>query len=581
MDRRLAAIILADIVGYSRLMEADEAGTVAILKKHRTEILKPLVASHKGRIVKLMGDGVLLEFASAVSAVHCAVELQSAMAATNAHLPEERRIVLRIGVNLGDVVVEGDDIYGDGVNIAARLEALAEPGGICISDSLYRQIHGKVDFQFDDIGEQALKNIASPIRVYRLRRTPSPGQPRPALSLPDRPSIAVLPFDNMSGDPEQDYFADGIVEDIITALSRIRWLFVIARNSSFTYKGRAIDIKQVGRELGVRYVLEGSVRKSGNRVRITGQLIEASSAAHLWADRFDGHMEDVFDLQDRITASVIMAVAPKLEQVEIERARHKPTENLDAYDHYLRGMASVHLWTREGNDDALAHFYQAIEIDPKFAAAYGLAARCYSQRKAGGWMVDAGRDASETARLVKRAVDLGPDDALVLCTAGIALAYVVGDVEEGDALTSKALTVNPNLAWAWLFGGWTKLWMGEFETAIERLNNALRLGPNDPQIFLIHDALCSAQFCIGRYAEALQWALKALRGRSLPLTEYMTVACAAHLGRIDEAKERLAVLVKADPGLRISALREKFPELRRPEDFGRLAEGLRRAGLPD
>jgi TolB-like protein/tetratricopeptide (TPR) repeat protein len=582
MDRRLAAIVLADVVGYSRLMEADEAGTVATLKKHRREILNPLVATHKGRIVKLMGDGALLEFASAVSAIRCAAELQQALAAANEHVPEQVRIMMRIGINLGDVVVEGDDIYGDGVNIAARLEAMAEPGGICLSDSLYRQIHGKVDFQFDDLGEQALKNIAGPIRVYRLRRNgAAAAQPRPTLSLPDRPSIAVLPFDNMSGDHEQDYFADGIVEDIITALSRIRWLFVIARNSSFAYKGRTIDIKQVGRELGVRYVLEGSVRKSGNRVRITGQLIEAATAAHLWADRFDGQMEDVFDLQDKITSSVVVAVAPKLEQVEIERARRKPTENLDAYDHYLRGMAAVHLWSRGGNEDALKHFYKAIEIDPKYAAAYGLAARCYSQRKAAGWNVDAAREAAEAARLVKRAVELGPDDALVLCTSGIALSYVVGDLEEGDALTSKALALNPNLAWTWLFSGWTKLWVGEFETAIDRLNQALRLCPNDPQIFLIHDAMCAAQFCIGRYEEAMNFAMKALRGRSLPLTDYMAVASAAHLGRLGEAKERIEAVLAAEPGLRISALRGRYPELSRPEDFGRLAEGLRQAGLPD
>jgi TolB-like protein/class 3 adenylate cyclase/Tfp pilus assembly protein PilF len=581
MDRRLAAIVLADVAGYSRLMEADEAGTVTTLNKHRTEILKPLVATHKGRIVKLMGDGILLEFASAVSAIRCAAELQQAFAAANEHVPEPRRVVLRIGINLGDVVVEGDDIYGDGVNIAARLEAMAEPGGICVSDSLYRQIHGKVDFQFDDLGEKALKNIAGPIRVYRLRRIGAPAQQRPVPSLPDRPSIAVLPFDNMSGDPEQDYFADGIVEDVITALSRIRWLFVIARNSSFAYKGRAVDIKQIGRELGVRYVLEGSVRKSGNRVRITGQLIEAATAAHLWADRFDGQMEDVFDLQDKITSSVVVAVAPKLEQVEIERARRKPTENLDAYDHYLRGMASVHLWTKEGNADALDHFYKAIEIDPKYASAYGLAARCYSQRKAAGWNVDAAWDAAETARLVKRAVELGPDDALALCTSGLALSYVIGDAEEGDALTSKALAHNPNLAWAWLFSGWTKLWIGEFETALERLNQALRLSPNDPQIFLIYDAMCALQFCVGRYEESLNWATKALRGRTLPLVEYMAVACAAHLGREEEAHQRLERIVMADPSLRISRMREKFPELRRPEDFDRLAEGLRKAGLPD
>jgi TolB-like protein len=579
MDRRLAAIVLADVVGYSRLVERNEAATLAALKQRRVEILRPLVDLHKGRIVKFMGDGALLEFASAVSAVRCAIELQAAMAAASVPAAEEDAILLRIGINIGDVVVEGGDILGDGVNIAARLEALAEPGGICISDAIYRQVQGKIDLPVEDMGEKSLKNIATPVRAYRIR-----GQKPPALSalaLPDRPSIAVLPFQNMSGDVEQDYFADGIVEDVITALSRMRWLFVIARNSSFTYKGRAIDIKQVGRELGVRYVLEGSVRKSGNRVRIAGQLIDASTAAHLWADRYDGQLEDVFELQDKITDSVVGAIAPKLEQAEIERSRRKPTENLDAYDHYLRGMANVHLWTYEGNRDALVHFYKAIELDPKFAAAYGMAARCYSQRKAMGWVIDVSHDVAETARLAKRAVELGPEDALALSASGIALAFVVGNYVEGDALTDLALTHNPNLAWAWLFGGWTKLWVGEFETGIERIRHAMRLSPNDPQIFIMQDAMVAAEFCLGHYAEALQWAVKALRGKPLPLTEHFAASSSAHLGRLDEARERVGQILQANPTLRISHLKQIYPELSRPEDFARFADGLRRAGLPD
>ena len=400
MERRLAAVLIADVVGYSRLLEEDEAGTLAALAQQRASILEPIVSAHAGRIVKLMGDGVLIEFGSAVNAVAGALELQRRMAEANEPLPKTRQIILRIGINLGDVIGEGEDIYGEGVNIAARLEALAEPGGTCISAKVHEEVHGKLNCTFEDMGEQTIKNIARPVRAYRLRPDKvidgaSPG--RPALSLPDKPSIAVLPFQNMSGDPEQEYFADGMVEDIITALSRLRWLFVIARNSSFTYKGRAVDVKQVGRELGVRYVLEGSVRKAGKRVRITGQLIDASTGAHLWADRFDGELADIFDLQDQVTASVVGAIAPKLEQAEIERAKRKPTESLDAYDYFLRGMAAFHQLTRPSNDEALALFSRAIELDPDFASAYGMAARCYLQRKGFGW-VDRSRTGDRRSR---------------------------------------------------------------------------------------------------------------------------------------------------------------------------------------
>jgi adenylate cyclase len=419
-----------------------------------------------------MGDGVLVEFASAVEAVQCAIDLQRGMSEANSASPDDMPIVLRVGVNLGDVVVEGGDIYGDGVIVAARLEAIAEPGGIYLAGSIYDQVKGKLKTTFEDFGRQVVKNIAEPVQVYRIRPVLPMGlghyrADREALPLPAKPSIAVLPFQNMSGDPDQDYFADGMVEEIITALSRLHWLFVIARNSSFTYKDRAVDVKQIGRELGVRYVLEGSVRKAGNRVRITGQLIDAPTGVHLWADRFEGGLEDVFDLQDQVTSSVVGAVAPKLEQAEIERAKRKPTESLDAYDYFLRGMAGIHQSSGEANTEALQMFYRAIELDPSFASAYGMAARCYSQRKSAGWVTDwRGQEVAETARLARRAAELGRDDAVALCMAGIALAFVVGDLDEGVALIDRALLLNPNLAWAWLFSGWVRVWLGEPEVAM-------------------------------------------------------------------------------------------------------------------
>jgi adenylate cyclase len=375
------AVLAADVAGYSRLMGADEEGTLAQLKAYRKTLVDPKIAEHRGRIVKTTGDGMLVEFASAVDAARCAVEVQRRMNEQNTDLPQAKRLEFRIGIHVGDIIIDDNDIFGDGVNIAARLEGIAEAGGICISDDAHRQIRGKVDVAYDDMGPQALKNIVEPMRAWRIRADgkpatavpPSSARPAEVLALPDKPSIAVLPFQNMSGDPEQEYFADGMVEDIITALSRFKSLFVIARNSSFTYKGKAVDIKQVGRELGVRYVLEGSVRKAGGRVRITGQLIDAATGGHLWADHFDGRPEDIFDLQDQVAVSVIGQIAPTVEQAEIERSKNKPTENLVAYDYFLRGMASFYGSTREANDDALQQYHKATELDPDFAAAYGWA----------------------------------------------------------------------------------------------------------------------------------------------------------------------------------------------------------------
>ena len=347
VERRLTAILAADVAGYSRLTGLDEEGTHVQLQDHLRTLLDPKIAEHGGRVVKNTGDGLLAEFSSVVDTVRCALDVQRGMAERNAEVPHEKRIEFRIGINVGDIIIDRGDIFGDGVNVAVRLEGIAEPGGICISDDAHRQMRGKLDIAFADAGEQQLKNIAQPVRVYRVRFGGAAATTRPALPLPDKPSIAVMQFENMSGDPQQEYFADGVVEEIITALSRFRQLFVIARNSSFTYKGRAVDVKQVGRELGVRYVLEGGLRKAANRVRITAQLIDAASGAHLWADRFESVLDDIFDLQDQVMESVVGAIAPKLEEAEIERAKHKPTESLDAYDHYLRGIASLHRVTRD------------------------------------------------------------------------------------------------------------------------------------------------------------------------------------------------------------------------------------------
>src|SRR5262249_15928397 len=370
---------------------------------------------------------------------------------------------------------------------------------------------GRLGIAFEDIGQHKLKNIQRAVHVYRVLLDQADARPRPPLPLPDRPSIAVLPFQNMSGDPEQEYFADGMVEEIITGLSRFRWLFVIARNSSFTYKGSAVDVKQVGRELGVRYLLEGGVRKSANRVRITGQLIDASSGAHLWADRFEGTLEDVFELQDQVTANVLGAIAPRLLQAEIERARREPTESRDAYELFLRGQENVYKWSREGNDQALRSFYKAIELDPDFSAAYAAAAGCFCRRKVSGWVVEQQQEIAEARRLALRAVQLGKDDAIALCLDGYVLVYVARDLDEGAAFLDRCLLMNRNLAMGWWARGWVKVWVGECDRAVEHFARAMRLSPIDPVLFAMQQATAHAHFFAGRYDEALAWAKIALR----------------------------------------------------------------------
>jgi TolB-like protein len=580
VQRRLTAILAAD---YSRLMGLDEAGTARTLHEHRA-VVDPIVARYDGRIVKTTGDGVLLEFPSIVAAVDCAVAVQNLMRERNWDVPEARRMLFRIGINLGDVLIDGDDILGDGVNIAARLEGIAEPGGICVSDDVYRQVSGKLDVSFEDMGNQQLKNIARPVHAYRARivDVPASGTSASLLPLPDKPSIAVLPFENMSGDPEQEYFADGMAEDIITALSRFKALFVIARNSSFTYKGRAVDVKQVGRELGVRYVLEGSVRKAANRVRITGQLVDAVTGAHLWADRFDGGLGDIFDLQDQVTESVVGAIAPAVEQAEIERAKRKPTESLDAYALYLRGLAMLYQFaSRQANEEALRLFNSAIELDPDFASAYGRAASCYAYARGSGWISDTANEIAEVTRLAQRAVELGKDDAIAITASGWALAYVVHDLGGAAALIDRALALNSNLAEAWYCGGWIKNWLGEPEPAIERFARAMRLSPLDPRVMGMRNGIAHAHFFLGRYDEAASWAAMALQDKP-DFRPGLRIAAASNAmaGRPEQAHKAVARLRQLNPALRVSSLKDVLGPYRHA-DLSRYEQGLLRAGLPE
>jgi TolB-like protein/Tfp pilus assembly protein PilF len=552
------------------------------------------LARHGGRLVKLTGDGALAEFPSAVDALGAAIEFQQLMAEANRDQPEDTRIVFRVGLHLGDLIVDGDDLYGVGVNVAARLEGEAPPGGILISGNVYDAVVGRLKATFDDLGSLALKNIERPTQAFRVGWLPADwkvlsvtaAQPsldasRPgtgnALALPDKPSIAVLPFQNMSADPEQEYFADGMVEEIITALSRFKSLFVIARNSSFTYKGKAVDIRTVGRELGVRYVLEGSVRRAGNRVRITGQLIDSATGTHLWADRFESSLEDIFELQDQMATSVVGAVAPKLDQVEIERAKLKPVENLDAYDCLLRGMAHSYVQTKEDQEEARRLFYRAIELDPNYPAPYALAARYYAFRPAydhKDW------EKAEIRRLALRVSAIGREDALALCWAGISLFRVCGEYQTGMAMMDQALSLNQNLAVGWRMRGWASLYLGEHESALKQFGRALRLSPLDPESFHSETAMAFAHLFQGRYNEAMTWAGSALARQHWMPTMRALAAANALAGNIDEARNIMLRMRELEPAMCISRLKEFLP-YRRSEDVERMIEGLRLAGLPE
>ena len=579
--RRLAAILAADVAGYSRLMAADEVGTLETLKAARREVVDPAIAEHKGRIVKTTGDRMLVEFASAVDAVTCAMAVQEKMAARGGAL------AFRIGINVGDIIIDGDDIFGDGVNVAARVEGECLPGSVCLSANAVEQVRNKTSFAFDDLGEKSLKNIDRPIRIYGMRvktgapasiALPEPGRPLP---LPDKPSIAVLPFQNMSGDPEQDYFADGMVEEIITALSRNRGLFVIARNSSFTYKGKPVDIKQVGRELGVRYVLEGSVRKAGPRVRITGQLIDTSSGAHIWADRFDGVLDDIFELQDKVTLSVVGAISPQLELAEIERARRKRTEDLGAYDIYLRGIASFHQSTIAGALEAQKLWRQAVEKDPHLAIAWAHLAQVHIRIDIVGRDHDRQANCREGVRLARHALTIDRNDPGVLTRAGFAIGRLGGMPEEGLALLEEALRLDPNFALAWAWTGSLYGFLGRFDLAVERVTHALRLSPKDLYRHVMVSVLAVASFAGGRDEEAAAEADEVLIRQPTDLG-MLTVAAASYalLGRTGEARAAADRLLAAHPDFTIRNLLTITPH-RSGQYKQRITEGLRKAGFPE
>jgi len=556
VERRLAAILAADVAGYSRLMGRDEAGTLARLKALRRELIDPMVAEHRGRIVKTTGDGLLIEFPSVVEAVACAITVQSGMGSRNAATPEDRRIEFRVGINSGDIIVEDGDIHGDGVNIAARLEGVAEPGGICVSAIVHDQVRDRLDCVFEDLGEQSLKNIVRPVRVYRIGPEIGPRAFRPlsgvdatgtaavqpaALPLPDKPSIAVLPFQNMSGDPEQEYFVDGMVEEIITALSRIRWLFVIARNSTFTYKGRPIEVKEIGRELGVRYILEGSVRKGGSRVRITAQLIDAETGAHLWADRFDGLIEDVFELQDKIALSVAGVIEPALQAAEMRRSAARPTTDLTAYDLYLRALAVFYPITKERVIEALRLFEEAIAIDPHYGPALSWAAMCHREIATSGWAEAPETSWRKGSALARQAVQAAENDPRVLVNAALVLAHFGDDIGEDIGamigLIDRALALNPSFARGWNVSGILRNIAGEHDLAIEHIGIALRLSPRE-RIGTPLVVLGMAYFLKRQFDEAASKLLLAVQDNpGHPGTYRCLAACYAHMGRLDEAHE--------------------------------------------
>jgi adenylate cyclase len=577
--RRLAAILAADVVGFSAMMEKDEEGTLERLKALEHDIIQPRVTAHHGRVVKTMGDGFLCEFGSPVEAVRCALEVQEVATASE---ESGRGLLLRMGLNLGDIIMEpGGDIYGDGVNVAARLEQMAEPGGICISGAIHDHIEGKVDRTFESRGEQQVKNIARPVRVYALAGVKTTNREPKALPLPDKPSIAVLPFTNMSGDPEQEYFADGIVEDIITALSRIKWFFVIARNSSFTYKGRAVDVKQVGRELGVRYVLEGSIRRAGNRIRINGQLIDAGTGHHVWADRYEGNLEDVFDLQDQITERVVGSIEPTVQSVEIERAKAKATQNLRAYDLCLRALPNIYLTaaTREDNDESIRLLHQAIQLDPDYSAAKAIAAWAYVIRKAQSWSTP--QEDDEGLRLADASLAAHRDDPTVLACAGHAIAFLGQRHDAALNALDRAVTLNNNSARALVSNAWVRIYVGEPEKALSHFQRAIRLSPLDPEMGYTLSGMAFAHLMSGRSEEALKAASRAVEEAPKWSSGHRALVFSlVESGRLEEARAAARRLNVLSPTFSISWL-SRTTAFRDRKFVTRYAEALRVAGIPE
>jgi adenylate cyclase len=582
VERRLAAILAADVAEYSRLMGVDEEGTLTTLKAHRRELIDPLLTQHYGRIFKTTGDGILIEFASVIDAVRCAVVIQQGMEERNTRVAQSRRMLFRIGINLGDIIVEEGDIFGDGVNVAARLEGLARPGEVYVSGSVREQVGEKLPISFADMGEHKVKNIARPIHVYKIEKCVDPGavamsSTSPSLALPDRPSIAVLPFQNMSGDPEQEYFCDGVVEDIITGLSRIKWFFVIARNSSFTFKGRAVDVKQVGRELGVRYVLEGSVRKSGDRVRITTQLIEAETGRHLWAERYDRPICDIFALQDEITLSVVGAIEPSLRSAEVERAKRKRPDSLEAYDLVLQALPDLYSRMPEQEKKALVLAERAIALDPNYGLAYACAAHNHHTLYVRGGLNKEHRAAA--IRHAQAAIAYGQDDAFALTLAGFVLGMDAHDRAAAFDAFDAAIAISP-LAPTYIQGSIVLAFAGEAERAAEWAERGLRLSPLDPWRSSAFLALAIGHFQHGRYEEAVAAMRKGVQiTPGFSTFHVMLAAALAKLGRIEEAKAAGARVVELQPAFRYGHYLSSVNCV--PELAASFSKALRDAGLPE
>ena len=587
LTRRLAAILVADVVGYSRLMETDEAGTLKNLKVLRSELIYPVIADHQGRVVKLMGDGALVEFVSVLDAVECAVKIQRAMRSRNAALPSDQEIAFRIGINLGDVMVEGDDIYGDGVNVAARLESLAEPGGVYVSDIVRQSIGSRLELDFEDLGEHQVKNIARAVHVFRIRlagdevasELPLAGVASP-VDMPHKPSIAVMPFVSMSGDTDQEFFADGITEDIITALSKIRWFFVIARNTAFSYKGRPFDVKQVARELGVRYVLEGSTRKVGSRVRVTAQLIDATTGSHVWAEHYDGDLSDIFAIQDEMTQAIVGAIEPELGKAERERARRKPPGNLDAWSCYQRGLWHLFRFTKADNDMAEELFRRSAALDPGFGGAFmGLASVGY-------WNVLFGYASSPNEALAdaftaaRTAVSLDDKDAMAHWALGRVYTQM-GESEAAIAELETAVAINPNFAHGHFQLGWALLLAGRVEEALPHFDRALRLNPHDPALWTFLTGRAIALILLHRYEEAAGDARRAIRHPTANFLAPATLASAlGHLGDTEGSRAALEQVYRLRPNFSQSLLRRLWV-FRNEADRACFIDGLAKAGVPE
>jgi TolB-like protein len=577
MERRLAAILAADVVGYSRLMGINEEGTHQSLKAHRRELVEPKIEQHRGRIIKNTGDGFLAEFTSVVDAVRCATEIQQEMTARNSQVPDDKRIDFRMGVHQGDIIVDSGDIFGDGVNVAARLEGIADPGGICVSARVQEDVRGTLDLPFDDIGEQHLKNIQRPVRVYRINSGSKPTASPAFLPLPERPSIAVLPFHNLSGDAQQEYFADGMVEDIINGLSRIKGLFVIARNSTLSYKSRAVDVKQIGRDLGVRYVLEGTVRKVAERLRITAELIEAATGRHVWAERYERKFDDIFLLQDELTLSVVAAMQPSLRSAEIERVKRKRPDSLDAYDLVLKAQHDVYAQMQENVTRALVLLKRALELDPHYALALGFTAMCHHTLYLRGGLGEKDRQAS--VRHAQAALLHGQDDALAL-TCAFCIGMDGHDRAGALPVFEAALAISPSSALTYFLGSVMFAWGGDAVRGIEWGERGVRLSPFDPWRASGHIAIALGHFQQGDFDASATAARKAVQSRpGFSICYLILAAPLAKLGRIQEAKNAAARAVELQPALRFS---QQFAGVDcDPALAVALREPLLAAGLPE